>query len=87
MMAGAVRPTRRSTGNFRSQTHSIVAVKVALYSALQLDVATVACFLLNQEMHEEPSMKQLPLWDLHVSEQPAQSISINPCMTSDELAL
>ena len=47
-------------------THSIVSVKAALYSASQLEVATVGCFLLNQDMHELPSMKQKPLVDTRV---------------------
>ena len=43
------------------------AMKGALYSASQLEVAIVGCFLLNQDMHELSSMKQKPLVDTLVS--------------------
>ncbi|KAH7444366.1 hypothetical protein KP509_02G075600 [Ceratopteris richardii] len=60
-------PTPKSAIRRLSHTHSTVAVKVALYSASQLEVATVGCFLLNQDIHELPSMKQKPLVDTRVS--------------------
>jgi len=58
-------PTPKSAT--RRQTHSTIAMKAALYSASQLEVAIVGCFLLNHDMHELPSMKQKPLVDTRVS--------------------
>ena len=53
--------------NLLNQTHSAVALNAALYSASQLDVASVGCFLLSQETQELPIMKQLPLCETQVS--------------------
>ena len=53
--------------NLITKTHSTIALNAALYSASQLDVATVGCFLLSQETQELLIMKQLPLCETQVS--------------------
>ena len=65
-------PAPKSSIRRLSHTHSIVAVKAAMYSASQLEVATVGFFLLSHETHALPSMKQKLLVDTRVLSQPAQ---------------
>lgn len=58
-----------------NQVISAVVEAIALYSASELDLATVGCFFEHQEMQFAPRKTQKPMVLLRVDGQPAQSAS------------
>ena len=74
----------RSLNKYCSHCNSQVKLAKALYSASELDLDTVDCFLDFQDMRELPRNTQYPVTDLRVAGQLAQSESAKPESLSGE---
>ena len=61
----------RSTNKRESHIDSLTAMRIAMYSASQVDVATQVCFLDLQDTAPHPTKNRKPLVDFGISLHPA----------------
>ena len=69
----------RSSRSLTNQVISAAGDAMALYSASELDLKIVPCFLDFQEIGELPRNMMYPITDLLESTQEPQSLSQKPC--------